>query len=142
MAILAKNSREPLVRIAKKINMSIDATRLRIKKLVESGVITGFTILRSYKKLGYPLKASVLVKLQNISEENLNNFINYLKKDPKVIVLNSIAGDFDIEIVIVAKSTSDLNKFSKTVRTKFSDIIVDWKINLITESHRIEVFEI
>jgi len=142
LEILSQNSRETLVNIAKEVRMSVDAVRKRIKNLVKSGVITGFTIIKSYKKLGYPLKASILVKLQNLTEEKLNLFINHLKRTPNVIVLNSIAGDFDFEIVIVAKSTSDLDKFSKSIRTKFSDIIVDWKVNIITESYKIEVFEI
>jgi len=142
LEILSKNSRETLVNIAKEVRMSVDAVRMRIKSLVKSEIITGFTIIKSYKKLGYPLKASILVKLQNLSEERLEEFINYLKKTQKVIVLNSIAGEFDFEIVVIAKSTSDLDKFSKSIRTKFSDIIVDWKVNIITESYKIEVFEI
>ena len=142
LEILSKNSRETLVNIAKEVRMSVDAVRMRIKNLVKSEIVTGFTIVKSYKKLGYPLKASILVKLQNLSEERLEKFINYLKKTPKVIVLNSIAGDFDFEIVIIAKSTSDLDKFSRSTRTKFSNIIVDWKVNIITESYKIEVFEI
>lgn len=142
LAILAKNSRETLVGIAKEVGLSIDAVRMRIKKLVESKIITGFTILRSYKQLGYVFKASILVKFQNLTEEELNSFISYLKKKPNVIVLNSMAGDFDIEIVIVAKSSSDLARFSKEVRIRFSKIIVDWKVNLITESHKVEEFEL
>lgn len=142
LEILSKNSRETLVNVAKELRMSVDGVRMRIKRLVKSGIITGFTIIKSYKKLGYPLKASILVKLQNLTEERLNNFVDHLRRMPQVIVLNSIAGDFDFEIVIVAKSTSDLDKFSKAIRTKFSDIIVDWKVNIITESYKIEVFEI
>ena len=142
LEILTKNSRETLVNIAKELKMSVDAVRVRIKNLVKFGVITGFTIIKSYKKLGHPLKASILVKLQNLTEEKLEQFINYLKKTPKVIVLNSIAGDFDFEIVVIVRSASDLDKFSKTIRTKFSDIIVDWKVNIITKSYKIEVFEI
>jgi len=142
LEILSKNSRETLVNIAKEVKMSVDAVRMRIKNLVKSGIITGFTIIKSYKKLGYPLKASILVKLQNLSEERLEEFINYLKRTSKVIVLNSIAGDFDFEIVIIAKSTSDLDKISKSIRARFSNIIVDWKVNIITESYKIEVFEI
>ena len=142
LEILSRNSRETLINIAKEVGMSVDAVRMRIKNLVKSGIITGFTIIKSYKKLGYPLKASILVKLQNLTEERLKEFINYLKKTTQVIVLNSIAGEFDFEIVFIAKSTSDLDKFSRSIRTKFSDIIVDWKVNIITESYKIEVFEI
>lgn len=142
LMILAKNSRETLVSIAKEVGLSIDAVRMRIKKLVESKIITGFTILRSYKQLGYVFKASILVKFQNLTEEELNSFISYLKKKPNVIVLNSMAGDFDIEIVIVAKSSSDLARFSKEVRIRFSKIIMGWKVNLITESHKVEEFEL
>ncbi len=142
LAILAKNSRETLVKIAQEVGMSVDGVRMRIKRLVDSGVITGFTVLKSYKELGYNIKATILIKLQNLSEEKINNFLNYLKRQSNTIVLNSIAGDFDVEIVIVTKSTSELAKFSKNVRTKFSDIIVDWKVNIITESHKIEEFEL
>ena len=142
LEILSRNSRETLINIAKEVGMSVDAVRMRIKNLLKSGIITGFTIIKSYKKLGYPLKASILVKLQNLTEERLKEFINYLKKTTQVIVLNSIAGEFDFEIVFIAKSTSDLDKFSRSIRTKFSDIIVDWKVNIITESYKIEVFEI
>ncbi len=59
-------------------------TNLAIKKLQEKGVISGFTILKSYKKLGYPLRSVVLVKLKNLTEENLKEVkfnwknINYL----------------------------------------------------------------
>jgi len=142
ISILAKNSRETLVNIAKELRMSIDAVRMRIKKLVNVKVITGFTILRSYQKLGYLLKADILVKLNNLTEEKLNHLMDYLKNRPQVIVLNSVAGDFDIEIVVVAKGSADLARFSREIRTKFSDIIVDWKVNLITESHKIEEFQL
>ncbi|MCD6575811.1 MAG: winged helix-turn-helix transcriptional regulator, partial [Nanoarchaeota archaeon] len=85
IAILSKNGRETLVNIAKEVKMSVDAVRIRIKKLVKSGVISGFTIVKSYKKLGYPLKADILVKLQNFTTKSLDEFINYLKKIPQII---------------------------------------------------------
>lgn len=142
LAILSKNSRETLTNIAKQVNLSIDSVRMRIKKMQESGVITGFTILRSYKSLGYVLRANILIKLQNIMEEKIDDFISFLKKQERIIILNSVAGNFDVEMVVIAKSSSDLDKFSKMVRIKFTDIIADWQTNLITESYKIEEFEL
>lgn len=142
LALLSKNSRETLTNIAKQVNLSIDSVRMRIKKMQESGVITGFTILRSYKSLGYVLRANILIKLQNITEEKIDDFISFLKKQERIIILNSVAGNFDVEMVVIAKSSSDLDKFSKMVRIKFTDIIADWQTNLITESYKIEEFEL
>lgn len=142
LAILSRNSRETLVNVASELKMSVDAVRIRIKKLKENGFITGFTIIQSYKKLGYGLRAAILVKLKDLTNENLENFVNHLKKTKGVILLNAIAGDFDFEVVFIAKTSSDLARFSKEIRTKFSDIVVDWKVNLITESYKVEGFEI
>lgn len=142
LVILAKNSRQTLTKIAKEVKLSVDSIKTRIEKLKESGIITGFTILKSYKLLGYPLKASFLIKLYNISEEKMNNFIDFLKRQPRIIILNAVVGTFDLEIVVIAKSSSDLENISRKIRTQFTDIIADWQTNIITESYKLEEFEL
>lgn len=142
LAILAKDSRKTLTKIAKEIKLSVDSVKTRIEKLKKLGIITGFTILRSYKLLGYPLKASFLIKLHNISQDKLNDFIYFLKRQPRVIILNAVVGTFDLEIVVIAKSSSDLENISRKIRTQFTDIIADWQTNIITESYKLEEFEL
>lgn len=121
--------------------MSIDTVKNRINRLEDKGIIEGYTSVISYKKLGYSLKASILIGLHNITQKRYREFIQALKSDRQVIVLNSIAGNFDIEAIVIAEGSEDLEKFSKNVRTNFTEIIDSWQTNIITKTHQIEKFE-
>jgi len=129
--LLQKNGREALTKLAKDVGLSIDSTHKRLKKLLASNVIE-IRALVSPKDIGYDLVANVQIKLRNISEEELNKFIAYLKGHPNVIELISILGDYDITCVIISKDTSGLEIISREIRHKFKDFIADWRsvINL------------
>ncbi|MBI2670665.1 Lrp/AsnC family transcriptional regulator [Candidatus Woesearchaeota archaeon] len=132
LEILQKNSRESLTNIAKALKLSIDSTHKRIKKLYEKGIIVKFSIFINPKTLGYDLVANIQVKLQNISEEELNKFISFLTHHKNVIELISILGEYDLTLVIIAKNTEELELISRDIRQKFKNLIADWKsvINL------------
>lgn len=130
--ILQKNSRESLTNIAKSLKLSIDSTHKRIKKLHEKGIIAKFSILIDPKALGYELVANIQIKLQNISEEELNKFLTFLKVHKNVIELVSILGEYDLTVVIIAKNTEEYELISRNIRQQYKNLIADWKsvINL------------
>ena len=140
LELLQKNSRESLTSLAKALNLSIDSTHKRLKKLHDNGIITRFGIFIDPKAIGYDLVANVQIKLQNISEEELNKFISYLKAHKNVIELITILGDYDITCVLIAKDTQELEFISRHIRQKFKDLIADWRsvINLVV--HKFEEY--
>ena len=110
LEILQKNSRESLTILAKEINLSIDSTHKRLKKLQESGIIVKYSVFIDPKKLGYDLVANIQIKLQNINEEELNKFIAYLRANKNAIELITTLGDYDLTCVLIAKNTEELDK--------------------------------
>lgn len=138
--ILAQNSRSKLLHIAKQIGLSIDSTKKRIKKLEENKVITKYTIQVNDKKLGYPIAAHIYVKLKDITKEKVDEFIDYLQKEIRVIDLMSMLGDYDIYIVIIAKDTEALDEIKMEIRQKFSTIIDEWKEVLVTKIYKLEEY--
>jgi len=140
MKILMRNGREKVTRIAKEINLTVDAKNKRIKKMVERGVFI-FGIFVYPQKIGYNITTDNLVKLHNFNQEDYDKFIEYLEKHPRVTTLLTISGDYDLNIVIMAKNTVELDEICKNIRTKFSNIISDWKTLFVTKVNKFEYYE-
>jgi Lrp/AsnC family transcriptional regulator for asnA, asnC and gidA len=138
--ILARNGRERVTKIAREINLSIDATNKRIKKMVENGIFD-FGIYLYPQKIGYNITTNNLVKLRNFSQEEYDGLIRYLVKHPRVTTLLTLAGDYDLNIVIMAKNNDELEEIIRGIRTKFASIISDWKTLFVTKVNKFEEYE-
>ena len=139
LKILQENGREQLNKIAKKVGLSIDSTHKRIKVMIEKGIFYP-TILIDPQAIGFPLIADIKIKLKNVTEKALGEFIAYLKKYPRCTELLSITGDYDFTIVLIAKDGNELEKLSTEIRQKFRDLIGEWRSNLVLKSHKFEEY--
>ena len=137
--LLQENSRESLTVLSKALNLSIDSTHKRLKKLLNSGIIN-LGIYPDPKKLGYEFVVNVQIKLNNISEEELNKFISFLKAHPRVIELISTLGDYDLTCILIARDTEDLEEISRAIRQKFRNIINDWHTVINLKIHKFEEY--
>lgn len=140
LELLQKNGRESLTSLARALELSIDSTNKRIKKLQEKGVIAKFGIFIDPKALGYELIANVQIKLHNISEGELNNFVSFLKSHKNVIELITTLGDYDITCVIMATDTNELEATSRHIRQNFKGLIADWKSVINLKTHKFEEY--
>jgi len=66
---LDENARKPLSEISKKVGLSRDAVRNRIKKLVDNKVILAFKPIFNPPNLGYPIINYVCISLYNPDEK-------------------------------------------------------------------------
>ncbi len=139
--ILSKNARAKLTQISKKIGLSVDSVKKRIIKLERNGIITKYTIQVNPSILGLPLGVHIYVKFKDFNQSRFDEFIKYLKASPRVIDLMSMAGDYDLYIVILVADTEDLEKKKNEIRQAFSDIIGDWKEVLVTKLYTLEEYK-
>ncbi|MBI2043120.1 Lrp/AsnC family transcriptional regulator [Candidatus Pacearchaeota archaeon] len=137
--VLQENGREQLNKIAKKVGLSIDSTHKRIKVMIEKGIFHP-TILVDPRVIGFPLIADIKIKLKNVSQKALDDFISHLKKHPRCIELLSIMGDYDFTLVLIAKDGDELEKLSTEIRQKYKDLIDEWKSNLVLKTHKFEEY--
>ena len=139
--LLEENGRTQLTDLAKAVGLSIDSTHKRLKKLIANKTIF-IKALVDPKAIGYELIANVQIKLNNISEDELNKFIAYLKSHQNVIELISILGDYDITCVIIAKNTEELDTISREIRNKFKLVIADWHSVINLKVHKFEEYDL
>ncbi len=138
--ILEENARAKLTYIAKHVQLSVDSTKKRIEKLEQDGVITKHTIQVDDRMIGLPFGVHVYLKLKNLTEERYNEFIGEMRKNPRVIVLISMLGDYDIYMVMISRNAQELDRMKLEIRQKFTELIDDWKEVIVARIFKLEEY--
>jgi len=104
---LEENSRESYGKIAKKVGLSKDSVRYRIKKLEDQGVIQNYKVVVDLKGMNY-WAYHLFVRLNNPKTEIEEQYIKKLIKYPFVRAVIKFNGGYDYEIAMVAKNLDEL----------------------------------
>lgn len=73
LSCLRKDARQPLKKISKQIGLPISTIYDRIMRLEKNGLIESYTVMINYKKLQYPIKATIFLKATNGERQKLEN---------------------------------------------------------------------
>lgn len=138
---LQKDCRISYTNLAKRIKLSVDSTKKRVKKLQKKEFFYPRIQLRP-RKFGYPYIVDVKIKLFNYNKKELRAFVDYLVEHPRVPEVIRISGEWDFTIVIIAKNNEDLARVGDEIRNKFSTIINDWKESLSKIVYKFEKYNL
>ena len=93
IALLRKDARMPIVKLAKSLGISRTSTYARLEKLQKSGVIEGFTVRLSTAGSPQQIRAHVLIKVKG----RLNRATEkHLQLIPEITALHAISGVYDL----------------------------------------------
>ena len=121
------NSRQPISSIAKKLRLSREIVGYRMKKFMQEKILLKYYTIIDISKLGYSAHKS-FIRFQKITENKEREFIEFIKKHPKVVYSASYDGRFDIVASIWAKSIEELADTLKKIDAKFGNIIAERQI--------------
>jgi Lrp/AsnC family transcriptional regulator for asnA, asnC and gidA len=109
---LMDDARKPILQIANKIGVSGAAIHQRLRKLEQSGVISGSKFTVSNKVLGYSTMAFVGIYLEKAAK-NLET-VKELKKIPEVLECHYTTGNWSILIKIICRDNAHLMQLLNT----------------------------
>jgi Lrp/AsnC family transcriptional regulator for asnA, asnC and gidA len=109
---LMEDARKPILQIANKVGISGVAIHQRLKKLEQSGVISGSKLTVNPKVLGYNTMAFIGIYLDKAAR-NLEA-VAALKKIPEVIECHYTTGNWSVLIKIICKDNEHLMKLLNT----------------------------
>ncbi|MBU2875005.1 winged helix-turn-helix transcriptional regulator [Marinobacter salexigens] len=92
---LQKNARITVTELASKVGLSKTPCQVRMRRLEEQGVITGYTVLVNQTKLGQSHIAFAQVTLNDTSSEALKAFNTAVKQISAIEQCHMIAANFD-----------------------------------------------
>ncbi len=120
--IYASNVRQSSLEIAKKLKVSPDTVRNRIKKLEKKKIFIGYKIGLNPEELGF---VSYRIDLQLISTKRNKELFNYCFRHSDIYQINKTIGGADFEIEVVVKDFQCLIRLIDEIRTKFKDVVND-----------------
>lgn len=110
---LQKDGRMSLKKIAEAVPLTPPAIAERIRKLEESGVITGYTAVVNTRKLEENVKAIINVTLP---PERQDAFVECVRELEGVQWMHHVTGAFSMSIFAAFRNTGELERMVKTLQ--------------------------
>lgn len=127
LGILKGNARTPFLKIANDLGVSEGTIRVRVRKLIETGVIAGFTVIvaRNVTKALIEIKVGVNVNTSVVASR--------IKGIQGVTSVFEVSGDYDILVLIEQESINELNEVIDEIR-EIEDVSAT-RTSLILKEH-------
>lgn len=119
IAILGRDGRMTYTELAQRVGLSKTPCQQRVKRLVDSGLITGFRAIVDPAKLGLDHVAFTEVKLSDTREEALRRFNDAVRRIPEVEECHMIASSFDYLLKV---RTADIRRYRIVLGQKISNL--------------------
>jgi len=113
LSLLQKNGRMSISEIAVKVSLSDTPCLRRVKKLEESGIISGYGAQLNNKALGLNVLIYAFIKLQGNTDKNAELFEQAALALNNVLECSVISGRHDYLLKIIAKDLEDYERFVK-----------------------------
>jgi len=132
LKLLRDNSRIEYKELSKKINLTANAIKYRIKNLEESGIIENYTIALNYSKLGIEYY-NLQIKFSNQDFSKLKKF---LKENKKIKYFYKHIGNpkWDLDIGLLIRNPNELREFLIELKDLFGNYIEINDLYLIPEA--------
>ena len=119
LAILGQNGRITFTDLAQQVGLSKTPCQQRVKRMQESGLITGFRAIVDPAKVGLDHIAFTEVKLTDTREEALREFNAAVRRLPEVEECHMIASSFDYLLKV---RTADIRRYRIVLGEKISTL--------------------
>lgn len=129
---LGQNSKEKLVNISQKINLTPEGVKGRIRRLEKNGIIKGYSIVVNGNKFG---KIWCLALL-NIEKRDIENFRKSLKKVKAISSYNQTIGIWNFNITFFANDLEELYQVINKIRNEFSKEIKGFEFMIFFEFYK------
>ncbi|MCY1670939.1 Lrp/AsnC family transcriptional regulator [Novosphingobium sp. SL115] len=117
--LLSGDGRMPVTELAEKVGLSKTPCQVRLKRLMDDGVIRGFRAVVDMARLGLDHVAFTEVKLSDTREAALAEFNRGVMAIPEIEEAHMIAGNFDYLLKV---RTADIRRFRMVLGEKISTL--------------------
>ena len=101
--------------LARHVHLSAPAVHARVRKLEDSGVITGYAAHLDREKTGFDMLCFMQLKLHSHHDAQLADVRRVIANMPEVLECYHLTGDADYLLKVVLRNRSDLERFVRTL---------------------------
>ncbi|WP_449281565.1 Lrp/AsnC family transcriptional regulator [Leucobacter sp.] len=113
-AVVEALSREPGLSnrgLADRLGIAESTCAYRVRRLRDAAVIGPRRLDLDYARLGYALRAVVLVFLARHSREVVDEFMAHMVQQPNVLNVMNLTGRYDFMVTVAVAGTEELRRF-------------------------------
>lgn len=132
------NSRAFYEDIGKKVGLTRNAVKNRIKKLEEKKVIVGYKTFINFNHFSKQ-SFKIFIKYNNSKIEEEKELLDYLKSKKGVLATLKFLGKWNLDIEIHTKDVKELQQFIINLRNKY-EIIGDYEIAQLIDDYGIDFY--
>ena len=114
LTLLSADARASVVTLAKELKVSRSTVYERMKRLEDSGIITGYTIRESDAFAKNQITAHVML---TINAKHGAGVTQALKRIPEIRSLYTVSGIYDLAALVRTQTTHELDKILDTIGT-------------------------
>jgi DNA-binding Lrp family transcriptional regulator len=111
---LCREARLPNKELAERVGIAPSTCLVRVRALVESGVLRGFHAQPDWAALGLPIEAIVAVRLKAQARAQIKTYAQRVVTLPNVLNVFFLGGTDDFHIHVACTSTGQLRDFVAT----------------------------
>ena len=119
ITVLREDGRITVTDLAKRVGMSKTPCQIRMRRLIDSGVIRGFRAVIDPAGLGLDHVAFAEVKLSDTREQALDEFNRAVRRIAEVEECHMIASSFDYLLKV---RTADIRRYRAVLGEKISSL--------------------
>ncbi len=108
LEILLGDGRITMKELGQRVGLTSPATIERVKKLEDTGVISGYKAIINVKKAGLPIHAFILIKIT--ADSFCQTFIEFCSVHNSVLSCHRITGDADYLVEVATTGMDTLEK--------------------------------
>ena len=131
---MSNNCRISLIELSKKIKLTPEAVKYRIKKLESQGIITGYSCLIDLSVLDYSWYV-ILFSLKPMNKEEESSLTSLFKYNNKVWFADKNIGKWNLLLELIAKDTKDFHKSLVELRNKLGPKLNSFELLLVFKEY-------
>lgn len=135
LSLLDQNSRQSFSMIAKKINLSKERVRYRVRSYEEKGLLLSTFALVDYSLLGLHYY-KVFLKLRATSPQSEVALLNFLRDELHVVTIFKCEGAFEFVFLVVCQHPKELHTTFMKLKTKSGSLILRKEIHQVVYSQQ------
>ncbi len=115
LSCLRQNARETLTRLSKKTRIPVSTIYDKLK-IQENNIITKYTSLLDFSKLGFNTRAHLIIK---VDRKHRDEFRDFLLKNHNINSVYKVNNGFDFMIDTIFRHIKDMEDFIEMLEEKF-----------------------
>lgn len=138
LSLIRNDSRLSYEEIGRRVNLTRNAIKNRIKNLEKSGVIAGYKMMVNFKHFNR-LSYKIFIKYDHSKIEQENELMEFIRNKNGLLASTKLLGKWNLDIEIQPADAKNLQKFIIELRSKFS-LVEDYELIQIIEDYGLDFY--